>query len=705
MAKYNLTSNGNNFVACDILNESNEMYVVRFDNGLITCVDKSKVSDLNSIDEGVLDMVKNAGEKVSKFGKNFVSKVKDTANKIKDFFVKAFNIDQFVYFKVDDGDILSASHPINAMIAASNDDSLNVMPSSVSVEMCREMGIEPIAIENFEYEGEYEGSLEYGEELSESTKPNSVLVKLNERNEDFITGKPIDPHSPYMGTTKTRMYIDVPASKVVDFIMEEYEGRLKGNWKALPYFIWGAPGTGKTEIISGILKLINQTYGYMPNMIAINARTISSESFSFPASVLKGLSDEEASIMAKIQAKKSGASYEDILKKFKDESSKVAVISDLPKDWMPVYNPKDPRGPEYVEMARRLANGGKVNRETGELEDGPGGIIFIDEYARMSDDAIASLMQLPSSRYFATEAQTLGDRWIVVAAANRKGDLGARTNTRDFVAQDAAMNTRWQIFNFVPTFKEWKEWALKDKNGTTNVNPEIVQYVERSIDEDKAFGEGFGDFYNMSDIHGGETNTAEPKACPRSWESASQIFNVLIKKYGDINSIPDNILGERLAMNVGDPVAKRFISFIRKFKFSNEDAKAVWAKGVTMPATTKALKGYLNSSNFESFINNYVFPKLQEEFPNAMNQNGISPQNVLNVVNWIADMAPQKTGGNGRLDVASLRNLYKKFGTDIAGVELVDVELDDRNASETERLYSEPINRVVDILTSNDSTI
>lgn len=703
MAKYNLSSNGGSVVNCDILNESVGKYIVRFENGSISSVDKKRVHSLNDIDEGVLDTIRGAGEKVSKYGKKIISKAKDAAKAVKEFFANAFKLKGFVFFKNEDGENFNASHPVNAMVAAENDKSINFIPSVDTVDVCNEVGVEPRAIENFEYEGKYEGSMErWGISVNESVSnkgSNSVLEMMNERKEDYITGKPIDPKSPMMGTSKVPMYHDVTADDIVEMIIEEYEGRLEGKWKALPYFIWGAPGIGKTEIIMSLVKILGEKHGARPNLIAINARTISSESFSFPANVMQGLSDEEAAIMAKIQANKSGASYDDVLKKLKDESGKVARIKDLPKDWMPVYDPKDPRGADFVEMSRRIANGGKVNPQTGELEDGPGGFIFIDEYARMSDDAVASLMQLPASRYFSSESQTLGDRWVVIAAANRKGDLGARSNTRDFVAQDAAMNTRWQKVNYVPTFEQWKVWADGTRNaesGQKNVHPDIVAYVKNSIDEGRAFGEQYGDFYNMSDIHGGETTTGEPTACPRSWESASEIYYALLKRYGDLNKIPDNILMMRMAYNVGDPVAKRFVEFCKKFKFTNEDAKAVWAKARSL--RDKDIKAYINAGNFESFMLDFVLPMLEKEYPNVMNQNGISPQNVLNVVNWIESMAPQKTGGNGRLDSGILRKIYKVFGTDICGVELIDYENDG-----SQDLYAEPRNRVADILMTNDS--
>lgn len=698
MAKYNLSASSS--VNCDILNESDNMYIVRFENCAIQSVDKNRVHSLNDIDEGVLDMARNAGEVVSKFGRKVINKAKDVASAIKDFFVRAFKAGGFVFFKDSEGEVLNASHPVNAMIAAENENSINVIPSSTTVEVCKELGIEPRAIENFEYEGEYCGSMERWEMVAESAnsgkKSKSVLESLNERKEDYITGRPIEPKSPMLDSSKTPMYVDVDSKTIVELIIEEYEGRQKGEWKALPYFIWGAPGIGKTEIITSIIDILEEKYGSRPGMIAINARTISSESFSFPASIMKGLSDEEAAIMAKIKAQKSGASYEDVLKALKDESAKTAVISDLPKDWMPVYNPKDRRGKEYIEMARRIANGGKVNEKTG-YEDGPGGFIFIDEYARMNDDAAAALMQLPASRYFSSKAQTIGDRWVVIAAANRKDDIGQRN---DYVKQDAAMNTRWQKLNFVPSFEDWKLWAeasRKDNPGQKNIHPDVLSYVKQSIDEGKVFNEPFGDFYNMTRLGlGGEQTSGEPTASPRTWESASEVYYALLKKYGSASNIPDKELETRFTFNVGAPVAKRFVQFIKKFKFTNEDAKAVWNKGRSL--NDKDLKAYLNAGNFENFMLNFVMPKLEEEYPNAKNQNGISPENVLNVVNWIESMAPQKTGGNGRLDSGILRKIFKVFGTDIANVELIDYENDG-----SQDLYAEPRNRVMDILMSNDS--
>ena len=57
MAKYRLR-NSNNVVKCEVLNESKNEFVVRFNNGVIQKVPKYRVSNLDRIDEGVLDAVR-----------------------------------------------------------------------------------------------------------------------------------------------------------------------------------------------------------------------------------------------------------------------------------------------------------------------------------------------------------------------------------------------------------------------------------------------------------------------------------------------------------------------------------------------------------------------------------------------------------------------------------------------------------------------
>ena len=147
MAKYKLR-NSNNFVNCEILNESAGDYIVRFKNGVIQNVPKYRVSQLDNIDEGVLDTVRGAAETVNKYGRKFKSKVKDIAKKVKEFLVKAFVADGFVIFKGTENKYLEASHPVNAMEGAKTTNCVNSVPGSDTVELCKELGITPGDVEN-----------------------------------------------------------------------------------------------------------------------------------------------------------------------------------------------------------------------------------------------------------------------------------------------------------------------------------------------------------------------------------------------------------------------------------------------------------------------------------------------------------------------------------------------------------------------------
>ena len=158
MARFKILENGNATVPCKILNESAGKYIVKFEDGNIERVSKSLVSDLDKIDEGVLDMVRNSGKAVMKYGKTVYNKAKDVAKKIADLIIAPFRVFDCVFFKGDDGGILPVSHPLNAIEGALNCNSVNYIPSDSTVKLCDELGIEAKAVENFEFEGEYDGA-------------------------------------------------------------------------------------------------------------------------------------------------------------------------------------------------------------------------------------------------------------------------------------------------------------------------------------------------------------------------------------------------------------------------------------------------------------------------------------------------------------------------------------------------------------------
>jgi hypothetical protein len=142
MARYKL-KNSNNTVNCEILNESAGDYIVRFNNGVIQNVPKDRVSQLDKIDEGVLDTVRQAAGEINKYGRKFASKVKDIAQNIKNFIVNAFFDNGYIFFKDQDGEILPAVSPVNSMIfAQSSKCELNFYPGSDLRNTCDVFGID-----------------------------------------------------------------------------------------------------------------------------------------------------------------------------------------------------------------------------------------------------------------------------------------------------------------------------------------------------------------------------------------------------------------------------------------------------------------------------------------------------------------------------------------------------------------------------------
>lgn len=614
MAKYRLQKS-NNTVSCEILNESEGQYVVRFNNGVIQSVPKSRVFNLDRIDEGVLDTIKN-----SSFGRKVASRVEKVVQAIKNFFVRPIVSDGFVLFKDDAGKVIPAIHPINAMEGAKGVDSVNYIPGSDTVEMCKELGIEPEAIENFEFQDNgYEGAVQFDTGVSESAKGTTSLIKAIYEKEDerLASGERIN----LKGT-----FCDWSEEQIVNYLGNEYMSRYQGrNPHGLPLFIWGAPGIGKTSIIRSLRELVKQQTGKTITIISINGGNVGPDDFTMPASIVKTLNTNDI----------EDAEHEDF------KAATKTVIKDLPKNWLPVYNPtSDEADPELLNA---IANGGGIVKgEDGKdiIENGPGGIFFIDEYSRMTPAGMDALMQTPTTREIGSNSTLkFGDRWVIVCAANRKSDMSRRGGS-EALSFEGASKTRFNHCNFVPDPKDWIAWASqpsKNRPGRKNVITDVVSYIESELKRDP---KNFGDFYEMWSHPSGELNGNKGTANPRTWEALSETLidqcleNTFGKKYVAVSAMPQKELANIAAGIVGGDVAKRFASFVAQYSvFTPQDAENVWTKGDN--AKYEIIKQQkLNSSNIEEFYRNHIFPLLKDSYPGGL-QDGVSPEAALNFMKFL----------------------------------------------------------------------
>jgi len=618
MAKYKL-KNSNNVVNCEILNESANNYIVRFKNGVIQNVPKGRVTNLDKIDEGVLDTVRGAAETVNKYGRKFASKVKDIAKNVKEFLVKAFVTDGFVIFKGTENKYLEASHPVNAMEGAKTTNCVNYVPGSDTVELCNELGITPEAVENYEFGGEYEGAIDFSGATNESVKGSTSLLKTLFEAEDTYLKK--EEKIDLKGT-----FCDWSQEQIVNYIANEYMSRYEGRKpNSLPLLIWGAPGIGKTSIIRSLKEVVKNETGKEINIISINGGNVGPDDFTMPASIVKTITSNDI----------EDADNDDF------KGATQTVIKDLPKTWLPVYNPQsDEADPELLNA---IANGGGlVKDENGNdvIENGPGGIFFIDEYSRMTQAGMDSLMQTPTTREIGSNSTLrFGDRWIIVCAANRKDDMSRRGGSEALLFEGAS-KTRFNHCNFVPDPKDWLDWAKRDSSrrpGRKNVLTDIVSYIESELKRDP---KNFGDFYEMWTHPTGVLNGEKGTANPRTWEALSETLidqcldNRFGKKYPAISSMPKAALAHIASGIVGGDVAKRFATFVAQFSlFTPADAENVWTKGDN--AKYEIIKQQkLNSSNIEEYFTNHIFPLLKDCYPGGL-ENGVAPDAALHFMQFL----------------------------------------------------------------------
>lgn len=615
MARFKILENGNATVPCKILNESAGKYIVKFEDGNIERVSKSLVSDLDKIDEGVLDLVRNSGKAVMKYGKTVYNKAKDVAKKIAEMIIAPFKVFDCVFFKGYDGDILPVSHPLNAIEGALNCNSVNYIPSDSTVKLCDELGIEAKAVENFEFEGEYNGAVQFYDYLGESeTSNNSLLLSLFERDETVSSGKRLAQNEKIQLSGTFR---DWSKDKIINFIKKEYASRRAGREpQSLPLMIWGAPGIGKTQIIRSACNIIKEELGLdtKPEILSISGGSVGADDFTFPGKILEKIERGDGTSAVK------------------------TTVTDLPKKWLPVYDIQSPD----KDNLRKLANGGYKDEKTGEIVDGPGGIFFIDEFSRMTDAAMNSLMQTPTTRNIGGNSNlTLGDRWVIVCAANRQGDM-SRSGEQISLSFEAASKTRFTHCNFVPNPEDWFSWATsesKKRKGRPNVMHEIVAYLRKDVKENPTT---LGDFYEMWNMPSGKLDGEKASACPRSWEALSEtLLDLYIDpadgspEYKSLSEMPKSEIEDIAAGIIGGDVAERFATFAAEaVLFSDSDAVNVWTKGATvMYEIIKQNK--LNSANIEKYYDDYIFPLLKANYPGGFEMGKVSPDAALNFMKFL----------------------------------------------------------------------
>lgn len=205
------------------------------------------------------------------------------------------------------------------------------------------------------------------------------------------------------------------------------KGDDKGILTVKPYFVFGAPGIGKTQIVAQICDELGVELGLGQSLNLFNVDGEFAEPVDF-AGV---------------------PSVVDIEAPSKDKPHGRGITRSNPSA---TYLPHD--------------NG----------SGGVGGIIFIDELNRMDIPVIKVFMKLAQSRRLG-DSYRIPDRWYIVAAGNRKEDDPATVNPLANALRD-----RFSIVNYVPTTADFKKHVLANPRLRSVILPELIDWFDWTDD-------------------------------------------------------------------------------------------------------------------------------------------------------------------------------------------------------------------------------
>lgn len=235
--------------------------------------------------------------------------------------------------------------------------------------------------------------------------------------------------------------------------------------------------------------------------------------------------------------------YDDFfLPGYKDINGTTKAV-DIPKSWLPVYEPT-----------------GDVEKDKAASEACGSGLLFLDELTRTRPQVQAILLKLVDERKVGP--YRLGDNWSIIAASNRIED----DPTQDQIS--TALLNRFMHVNFSPAFKTWKTWAKTKKY----MNQDIIDWLE--CNQSLMYGK-------PTEAEGDDANASYLFASPRTWErvciTLANFAGTGLEEGFDIDSLPDEVIGQVVASGVGSQIADKFLDFLKlKRSIDIDSLKKVW---------------------------------------------------------------------------------------------------------------------------------
>lgn len=302
------------------------------------------------------------------------------------------------------------------------------------------------------------------------------------------------------------------------------------NKKLPKLLIWGAPGIGKTAIINAVVEAMRESNPEY-HLIVKTLSNETPENFTLPAYT-------------------------------NPEDLRNSMATDIPKSWLPVYNPT---GNSSKDAALDAACGN--------------GLLFIDELSRASAQVLNIILPLVNEGLF--NGWKLGSGWTIVCASNRMEDeMSGQTSIGN------ALSNRFSQLYFRPTLNSWKAWA-EEQNF---ISPLLLSWLSLAGSE---IGGGKYFYWDPNEEGEGSDDAESRLMCtPRSWTYAMQVLAEYAKTADEehfrglkgfaILDIDTDILSLALNECIPSAAVSSFIAFLGTIKqIGDFDAAvySIWSNG------------------------------------------------------------------------------------------------------------------------------
>ena len=495
--------------------------------------------------------------------------LKDALNVIKRKFKQVFNLALGIFAKIghyfatvtDDGLVLPVNAPVNLGSAYSSgmvdkSNTLVVLPKDES----RASKLNTKLEDAFKLYGKG-NSIDYWRRMFNESQQNS-LATINENNcsSDYVREFIKTYSSPI---NEVKLEAEDPEAKwnrIVDNerLRKEIKLHISSKHNLATLLIWGAPGIGKTAILTNIVNEIKETSDKNFRCIVKTLSNETPDNFFLPkyADGVEVIGDQDILNLEKdlgAEKDKGGMSW---VRKLLAAAGMRAT--DVPKTWLPVYKQTG------------------VAKVDALLDEKCGtGMLFIDELSRATQQVLNVMLPLINERKIGD--YILGSGWHIVCASNRMEDEEAGQSSLG----NALMNRFAHIY-YEPTVHTWEQWAMTQGY----ISPLLLSWLSLGGDEQFAGGKFY--YWDPNDSNTDLLKNETRLMCtPRAWTNAMRelaTFSETGKLEGwTINDIPTNIIGRCLNKYIPATAVESFMGFLSIIKELghnfDRDIESVWSTG------------------------------------------------------------------------------------------------------------------------------